>query len=392
MGLSQSRAVVALVVISTPAASSLILPHARRTPIQLRGGSVVRAAAAATWSPQDLTADNCGYVPIPDDDYVKQYQRNPELWPVEFFVIPYRRREQRGTTTQVLVRASANGTSRWGLGTGVPVTRWVLSGGKLPRGYQWSEPAVTFCASNYPEFPKGEPPWSYSKIDICEDAFQGPDALDVSDAALAEYANEIRDGLRARLSEQISVDGSSWEATTAATVQRILARPNSRAAIQGTLRMSGLPIHAIDPAKLVESMRIFTMFPQMPDPMPLPSTPAEELKQELLSRASRMAASGRDPHADKHGRAFTHTSTNNVSNTIIGIYLLVDATALPGLEDVPAFDLFGSTPIPREWVSLQDLKVLEADGVTLGTEDTKPTFISGFIVRQLVREGAIALD
>ena len=70
----------------------------------------------------------------------------------------------------------------------------------------------------------------------------------------------------------------------------------------------------------------------------------------------------------------------------------MDATALPGLEDVPAFDLFGTSPIRREWVSLQELKVLDADAAALSTEDTKPTFISGFIVRQLVKDGVIDLE
>ena len=45
-------------------------------------------------------------------------------------------------------------------------------------------------------------------------------------------------------------------------------------------------------------------------------------------------------------------------------------------------DLFGTKEVEREWVSLQDLKVDS-------TVDPKPTFISGFIVRQLVKEGVI---
>ena len=35
-----------------------------------------------TWAPQDLTRDNPGFAPIPDNDYVKQYERNTALWPV----------------------------------------------------------------------------------------------------------------------------------------------------------------------------------------------------------------------------------------------------------------------------------------------------------------------
>jgi hypothetical protein len=75
---------------------------------------------------------------------------------------------------------------------------------------------------------------------------------------------------------------------------------------------------APDPAKLVQSMRSFTMFPQMPDPMPLPGTPSEALQKEITRRESHLKKSGRDPHQDKYGRKFTHTSTLNVSNTIHG--------------------------------------------------------------------------
>ena len=72
------------------------------------------------------------------------------------------------------------------------------------------------------------------------------------------------------------------------------------------------------------------------------------------------------------------------------MYFTLDATDLPGLlDEVPALDLFGTKDIKRDWVSLQDLKVLDSEGKNIGTEDTKPTFISGFIVRQLVKEGVI---
>ena len=105
-----------------------------------------------------------------------------------------------------------------------------------------------------------------------------------------------------------------------------------------------------------------------------------------------MAESGRDPHKDKYGRMYTHISTSNVSNTIHGIYFAIDATNLLGTDEVPpALDLFGTKKIEREWVSLTDLKVLEEDGKTLGSVDTKSTFISGFIVRQLVKEGVIEM-
>ena len=223
---------------------------------------------------------------------------------------------------------------------------------------------------------------------------------------------------------------NSFEATTMVVVKEILEKPNSVAAIQGTLRMSGLfakkqcrddniiggksssnqnnisssPTRYINfedeaatPTKLAQSMRIYTMFPQMPDPLPLPSTSAEELRQEIINRDSYMAKTGRNPHMDRHGRMYTHRSTSNVSNTIHGIYLTLDLSGVDGVngdgESVvpPAFDLFGMKEIEREWVSLVDLKVLDDDGkrLSIGTKDTKSTFISGFIVRQLVKEGII---
>ena len=375
-----------------------------------------------SWSPQDLTADLDGFVPLRDDDYVKLYQKNPkELWPVEFFLIAYRRvrHEQTGKLeTQVLVRKSANGTSKWGVGTGVPVTRWMLSSQKEPPfGYTRSKQStgaqepIRFDAAHFPEFPTSgtHPSWTYDKIDIREDAFNGPDAIEFRDAELEEYASRIRKGLRRRLAQDMmdAHDMREWEASRMSLVKSILDDANSLAAIQGTLRMSGLfglrkkasagasPRYvslgkdAPDHEKLVESMRIYTMFPQMPDPMPLPSTLPDELQEEIRSRDSRMAESGRDPHKDSHGRKYTHKSTSNVSNTIHGVYLTLDATDLPDLDEVPALDLFGTNQIKREWISLQELKVLDSDGKRISTEDTKPTFISGFIVRQLVVEGVV---
>ena len=115
--------------------------------------------------------------------------------------------------------------------------------------------------------------------------------------------------------------------------------------------------------------------------MPAPTATPDELRAEMATRAERMRQSGRDPHTDRHGRVFTHISTPNVSNTIHGVYLTLDATGL--LDDIPpALDLFGTKEVEREWVSLRDLAVD-------ATEDPKPTFISGFIVRQLVAEGVI---
>lgn len=391
-----------------------------------------RKGAAAvldvSWTPQDLTKNNDGHTPIPDDDYIKQYQRRPELWPVEFFVVPYRRIYNAHTNAsegQILARKSANGTSKYGLGTGVPVTRWIISTlERPPSGYQWTEPHLTFDASNYPEFSSvnGDDAevksWTYRKIDICEDAFHGPNTHpELQDSELEEYSKKVRAALKSKLSNMLSeMDATkSWEYMRLSLIQNVVDKPNSVAAIQGALRMSGLfdfhrekstdgvigssksrhmslAQNAPDPALLVASMRIYTMFPQMPDPMPLPSTSSEELQEEIQSRPYRMANIGREPHKDKHGRIFTHISTSNVSNTIHGIYFVLDVTNLVGLDEVPALDLFGTKRIEREWASLQDLKVLDADGRKISMDDTKPTFISGFIIKQLIREGVIEVD
>jgi len=383
-----------------------------------------------TWSPQDLTKDNHNFVSIPTDDYVKKYQQNPELWPVEFFLITHRQMHNTKTgkiETQLLVRRSANGTSKYGLGTGVPATRWVLSTQDEkqqqppPRGYNWSEPRIRFEANNFPEFPKDDnvDSWMYDKIDIREDAFYN---LEFRDVELEEYAEKVHNELKLHLSQILTSDNSkkeqltSWEYSVASAVAKIVNNANCVAAIQGTLRMSGLFQHretttttddddattssrprfvsfderAVKPSKLAQSMRIYTMFPQMPDPMPLPFTTPEELQKEIATRASVMAKSGRDPHKDKYGRVYTHISTSNVSNTIHGIYLTLDATDIPNLDEVYGRDLFGTERIEREWVSLEELKVLDTDGENIGTDDTKPTFISGFIVRQLVKEGVIS--
>ena len=360
-----------------------------------------------TWSPQDLTTNNPNFPPIPEDDYIKKYQQNSEFWPVEFFVIAYRRIQNKETQqyeTQILVRRSSNGTSKYGLGTGVPVTRWVLSQANPPNGYEFSEPVVTFDACWYLEYPKNkeEVSWKYKKIDIKDDAFTN-NAFE--DDELETYATKVRDALRSEMIQQnADANLSSWELSTASIVNKILDNPNSVAAIYGSFRMSGLFEKkdeetnneryvsfdgAPDPSHLAKSMRIYTMFPQMPDPMPLPSTSAKDLQHEIATRGDRMLENGRDPHKDKYGRRYTHISTSNVSNTIHGIYLTVDATDFNGIDDIYGLDLFGTTKVSREWVSLTDLKVISEDGITIGTEDTKPTFISGFIVRQLVKEGVI---
>ena len=240
---------------------------------------------------------------------------------------------------------------------------------------------ISTQASNFPEFDADED-WSYDKIDIRGDAFAR------EDVELEAFAGEIRDGLIQHLAARTGTD--AWEQSTLSVVRSVLEKPNSLAAIQGTLRMSGVfsqkatggrYVDLADAAGLAESVRIYTMFPQMPSPMPAPTATPEELREEMTTRAERMRQSGRDPHADRHGRVYTHISTPNVSNTIHGVYLTLDATGL--LDDIPpALDLFGTKEVEREWVSLRDLAVDAA-------EDPKPTFISGFIVRQLVAEGVI---
>lgn len=384
----------------------------------------IDASYECVWSPQDLTQDSSGHPAISSNDYIKQYQQNPELWPVEFFLIPYRRvcsQQENGnkstetkTKTEILVRKSANGTSKYGLGTGVPVTRWMptSSSSKPPKGYQWSEPKITFPANHFPEYnsdgsySKDQEPWTYGKIDIQKDAFQG----DLQDDLLEKYARDVHKHLKITLSKKAKNEQTSWESSRISIVKNIVDNyPNAVAAIQGTLRMGGMferkkpesesdsryidlgdeNAPAPDPAKLAQSIRILTMYPQMPSPMPLPSTSPEELKKEIETRQARMAKSGRDQHQDEYGRKYTHISTNNVSNTIIGVYLTLDATDMPGLDDVSALDLFGKNRVEKQWKSLEDLKVLDVDGESLSTEDTKPTFISGFIVRQLVKEGII---
>ncbi len=385
-----------------------------------------------TWSPQDLTKETLdGYdnadtvksvTSIPDDDYIKKFQANPqELWPVEFFIIAYRRCKNKSSNkveTQILVRESANGTSKYGLGTGVPVTRWVPSRTSPPTGYTRAEPNVSIDASCFPEFPKGSESWSYDKIHMMEDAFcQQIEDSEFQDEELEEYSKLVRDQLKKQVSEQRASSSSlsTWESIRLNLIHYIMENPNCPAAIQGTLRMSGLfqpkkegngcgeryislasdddDSTTLDPSTLAKSMRVYTMFPQMPDPMPLPSTSAQDLKEEIISRPMRMKESGRDPHQDKYGRKYTHISTSNVSNTIHGIYLPVDVTdVLPEGDDEdapPALDLFGTKRVKRYWKSLQDLKVLDDNNGILTTEDPKPIFISGFIVRQLVKEGVI---
>ena len=229
-------------------------------PVLLAAGLAVAASLKSptthSWAPQDLTKDRAGFAPIPEDDYVKQYEHNQALWPVEFFVIVYRR--IRDGTAEVLVRRSANGTSKYGVGTGAPATRWILASQEAPQGYVKN--GLSFAASNFPEF-DADVDWSYDKIDIRADAFAG------QDAELEAFAGEIRDGLRAELAARA---GSAWEESTLSVVRSVLEKPNALAAIQGTLRMSGAfarkatggrYVDPADAADLAKSVRIYTMFP-----------------------------------------------------------------------------------------------------------------------------------
>ena len=231
-------------------------------PVLLAAGLAVAASLKSptthSWAPQDLTKDRAGFAPIPEDDYVKQYEHNQALWPVEFFVIVYRR--IRDGTAEVLVRRSANGTSKYGVGTGAPATRWILSSQEAPVGY--AKTGLSFAASNFPEF-EGDLDWSYDKVDIRGDAFAD------QDAELEAFAGEIRDGLRVELAARAG-SAIAWEESTLSVVRSVLDKPNALAAIQGTLRMSGVfsrkatggrYVDLADATGLAESVRIYTMFP-----------------------------------------------------------------------------------------------------------------------------------
>merc|ERR1719171_1477681 len=120
---------------------------------------------------------------------------------------------------------------------------------------------MSFAASNFPEF-EGGVDWSYDKIDIRADAFAG------EDPELEAFAGEIRDGLRAELAARAGSD--AWEQSTLSVVRSVLDKPNALAAIQGTLRMSGVfsrkatggrYVDLADATGLAESVRIYTMFP-----------------------------------------------------------------------------------------------------------------------------------
>ena len=156
---------------------------------------------------------------------------------------------------------------------------------------------ISTQASNFPEFDADED-WSYDKIDIAGDAFAG------EDAALEAFAGEIRDGLRAELAARAG-SAVAWEESTLSVVRSVLDKPSSLAAIQGTLRMSGVFSRKatggryVDPANaadLVESVRIYTMFPQMPSPMPSPTATPDEVREEMATRVEHEAERPRSPH------------------------------------------------------------------------------------------------
>ncbi|KAH8089949.1 hypothetical protein JL720_6243 [Aureococcus anophagefferens] len=277
--------------------------------------------------------DNAGCEPIPDDDYVKQYQRDPALWPVEFFIIVYRR-GARGAEAPCggprTVRAS---------GASAAAARDAL-GAVLQRAAARLRAVRRQPTRNFRSSVRGR---SYDKIDVRADAFDG------EDPELREFARWIRRGLRARAGNRYA------------------------------------PLHALVPVEFVESAR-------------LRHVSADARSAAAAVRDGRGAArgdgeprgphggSGRDPR--RRARPRLRISTPNVSNTILGVYMTLDATGLRFVDDrVPAFDLFGTAEVEREWVSLEDLKVLK--GGVISAEDPKPTFISGFVVRQLVEDGVI---
>ena len=125
-----------------------------------------------------------------------------------------------------------------------------------------------------------------------------------------------------------------------------------------------------------------------------PTSPIQRLRRSLSSESdeeptasvhiSDAATAGSDASAstDDEKAVLSHWDSDNA----------LDATDLPGLDEVPALDLFGTDEIKRQWKSLEDLDVLDSDGKTVSAADTKPTFISGFIVRQLVKDGVIGFS
>jgi hypothetical protein len=113
------------------------------------------------------------------------------------FVIIYRRR-RRANKTEIFVRKSSNGPSKYGLGIGVPVTSWMLSSSSsVPNGYQLTTPKIQFNASNcpgYDESSSSEPPArAYDKIVLRRDAFN---ENQFQDDEIQQYSTMIRDTLK----------------------------------------------------------------------------------------------------------------------------------------------------------------------------------------------------
>ena len=109
-----------------------------------------------------------------------------------------------------------------------------------PFGYQLSEPCISFDASNFSEFAKRKDKisnsWTYHKINIREDAFDGSDqdTLHLQDSELQEYAKKIRDSLKMELSKRLSYERkleSTWERSRILLVRHILDNSNCVAAI-----------------------------------------------------------------------------------------------------------------------------------------------------------------
>jgi hypothetical protein len=80
-----------------------------------------------------------------------------------------------------------------------------------------------------------------------------------------------------------------------------------------------------------------------------------------------MTASGRSPHQDPPIRTCVHPQVHRQYQELHS-------------RNLPSHGRFGHFWI-RPYARLQDLDVLNEDGESISNMDTKPKFISGFIVR-----------
>uniref|UniRef100_A0A7S1FS17 Uncharacterized protein n=1 Tax=Corethron hystrix TaxID=216773 RepID=A0A7S1FS17_9STRA len=363
---------ILLVLVSPPAATAWIPP---RRPLRPPTSS---PAVAPLWSPLDLTAEPPGLPPLPPDDLLRLYTSQPDLWPVELFAIMYR---ADADGTLLSVRDASNGTAQWGLGSGVPAVRWAPSWHAPPTGYVRSDPPRQIEAQRFPTF-GGENSWTYDRIEATGEAGGDPDL----EAAAGRLRNALRDVLAAEQPR------TPWDEARISAVRMALENECGLAAVRGTLRTTGLfgggGAVTLDWEGMAARARVYALLPQMPSPLPHPNTSAEELRRELRDRPAVIEREGRDPHCDVHGRVYTHISTANVSNTIMAVYLCLDLTGWPETKELPALDAGGHQTGRREWKSLEDLKVLDVHG-RIATEDPKQIFISGYVVRELVRENII---